>query len=90
MVLLVLRKSKINHKSIKQLEREKLRRKWKPIILQRQGFKCKLCSRTEPDWRGWHLSHIKSLAQGGKDEESNFEVICAKCHAEKRHHLKEV
>ncbi len=68
--------------------KRKFRMYWKPIILKRQGFKCKLCG-GQQDWRGWQLSHIIPLSRGGKDEEMNYEVLCAKCHAEKRHHLKE-
>lgn len=77
---------------IKLSEKARIKRKirmyWKPRILKAQGFQCKLCGK-QADWRGYQLSHIIPLSLGGKDEESNYEVLCAKCHAEKRHHLKE-
>lgn len=33
-----------------------------------------------PDWRGLHLVHKISLAQGGKTTRENCELWCAPCH----------
>lgn len=56
-------------------------RKW----TQAKG-RCAVCSvlteyddpRTNP--RGFHLDHIKALVNGGKDEESQTQVLCLPCH----------
>jgi 5-methylcytosine-specific restriction endonuclease McrA len=40
---------------------------------------CQHCG-NPPDWRGLHLVHIISLAQGGKTTRENCELWCAPCH----------
>lgn len=84
-----MRRSPINKISPKQQKRIEFRQKMKPVIFEEQGRKCRICGMDKPDFRGWELSHIVSLAQGGEDTKENLEVLCAPCHA-KKHHLKEV
>ncbi len=74
--------------SEKQRDKKELRADYRILLLLAQNFRCKLC-KGQSDWRGWQLSHILPLSLGGKDELTNLEMLCAKCHAEKRHHLRE-
>jgi len=37
-----------------------------------------------------HLSHKKPLSQGGKTTRGNCEVLCAECHSNKEHHLRNI
>lgn len=53
-------------------------------IFEQAGYRCAGCKRITPDLE---LDHIIPLEQGGKDEESNYQPLCAdgreSCHAKK-------
>ncbi len=83
-----MKRTKIKPISNKQQKLMNFRALMKPIVFEAQGKRCKSCGCTAPDFRGWELSHIKSLAQGGKDELGNYEVLCSHCHS-MRHNLRE-
>src|SRR5690554_1011520 len=58
-------------------------RPWRRIrerILARDCYTCQHCGRVtdEPE-----VDHIKNIAQGGTDDDSNLQVLCAPCHKAK-------
>ena len=48
-------------------------------ILQRDGFRCQICGRSQEDGVILHIDHIKPLSKGGKTEPRNLRVLCADC-----------
>lgn len=52
-------------------------------ILARDCHLCQPCKRSGVIKVGNQVDHIKPKAQGGTDDESNLEVLCATCHTEK-------
>ena len=48
-------------------------------ILQRDGFRCQICGRSQEDGVILHIDHIKPVSKGGKTEPSNLRVLCADC-----------
>jgi 5-methylcytosine-specific restriction protein A len=47
---------------------------------------CEECSRQGRTSAGTHADHIVSKAQGGTDDRSNYQLLCASCHALKSIH----
>lgn len=43
---------------------------------------CAGCGRT-CDYDSWHMDHVIPLWKGGDDLESNMQVLCLPCHADK-------
>ncbi|SDK67682.1 5-methylcytosine-specific restriction enzyme A [Pseudomonas delhiensis] len=43
---------------------------------------CAGCGRT-CDYDSWHMDHVIPLWKGGDDLESNMQVLCIPCHADK-------
>lgn len=48
---------------------------------RRDGFSCRICGSTAPDLQ---IDHIKPQAQGGTDDPSNLQLLCARCNASKQ------
>lgn len=44
---------------------------------------CEICTRKIMAGEEWHRDHIKALADGGENRESNYQVACVWCHREK-------
>lgn len=42
--------------------------------------RCARCGTLTTYPEGFHLDHIKALVNGGKDEESQTQVLCLPCH----------
>jgi 5-methylcytosine-specific restriction endonuclease McrA len=42
----------------------------------KQGSKCEVCGSIQ----NLQIHHYKPKSQGGKDEESNYIVVCSTCH----------
>lgn len=63
--------------------------KWFDRLLLKRHKPCAKCGRP---WKQSHqLDHIVALALGGKDEESNYQVLCVDCHrAKTREDLREI
>ena len=47
--------------------------------MKRDGFKCKICGRTEKDGIKLHVDHIKPVSKGGKTVMSNLQTLCEGC-----------
>ena len=50
----------------------------KPIY-EKQGYKCNGCERTMPHMLDYEIDHIVPKHEGGKDIESNLQVLCMRC-----------
>ena len=60
-------------------------------VYRRAENRCELCGGVG-DWRGLALHHKILKGMGGRRKiytEDELELLCAKCHAEERHGLKE-
>ncbi len=66
----------------------KLRKLLKAQLIIENGGVCDECGNCG-GWRGLELSHEIPLSRGGKTERSNVKILCAPCHAVKKHHLRE-
>jgi ribosomal protein L37AE/L43A len=52
-------------------------------VKERDGYKCKVCGFTFTKRDGTkyvEVAHIKGLAEGGPDDQSNMVALCANCH----------
>lgn len=54
--------------------------------LLREVITCEECSRQGRQTVGTHADHIVSKAKGGSDHRSNYQLLCASCHALKSIH----
>jgi len=61
-------------------EWERLRRSIRPLILERDGARCRYCGRTDAPL---HIDHITPIARGGSNELANLQVLCAPCNRAK-------
>jgi len=52
-------------------------------ILERDEFLCQQCKREGIFTDATHVDHIKAKANGGSDESSNLQSLCAPCHRKK-------
>ena len=48
-------------------------------ILKRDGYRCRLCGRTEEDSVKLHVDHKVALANGGSNEDTNLWTLCEDC-----------
>lgn len=53
-------------------------RKTRARILRRDQHTCRRCGR-----RATHVDHVEPLAQGGTDDDSNLQALCADCNLRK-------
>jgi len=53
-------------------------------VMQRDGFRCKLCGATADDGYKLHVDHIIPVSKGGKTEISNLRTLCERCNMGKR------
>jgi 5-methylcytosine-specific restriction protein A len=54
--------------------------------LLRTVILCEECTRADRITPGSHADHIVPLAKGGSRERSNYQLLCASCHALKSIH----
>jgi 5-methylcytosine-specific restriction endonuclease McrA len=73
-------KKPISKVSAKQSNELTLRTKIKADLMDKAQGKCMMCG-NPPDFRGLHLHHITHLSQGGKTQQDNLLILCAKCHS---------
>lgn len=64
-------------------QRKLLTPKLREKIKQRDNYTCQLCGKYMPDEIGLQIDHIIPIAKGGKSVESNLQVLCSKCNANK-------
>lgn len=60
-------------------ERSLVTPKLRYSVLQRDGFRCKICGRSEADGAVLHVDHIIPVSKGGKTEMSNLQTLCDYC-----------
>jgi 5-methylcytosine-specific restriction endonuclease McrA len=48
-------------------------------ILKRDNHTCKACGRSAADGVALHVDHVVAVANGGKTEEDNLQILCADC-----------
>lgn len=51
-------------------------------VLKRAGNRCELCGISSQE-RQLDVDHIRPVSKGGSNDESNFQVLCRKCNAQK-------
>lgn len=54
-------------------------------ILQRDGYRCQRCGRTDTEL---HVHHIVPLSKGGSSDPSNLITLCRECHESIHPHLR--
>lgn len=52
-------------------------------LFLRHNGKCACCTRKIRSGEVWHADHIIALENGGSNDPSNFQPLCAWCHREK-------
>ena len=55
----------------------------KKYVFDRNGYQCQSCQTIDLSARNLQIDHIVPLAQGGSNDISNFQTLCAKCNREK-------
>lgn len=69
-----------NHeKERRKRERALLTPKLRYEILERDGFKCQICGRTEKDGVKLHVDHIFPISKGGATIPENLRTLCSDC-----------
>lgn len=68
----------------RKIERSKMNNSLRYDVLQRDGFRCRICGRTSNDGVKLHVDHIIPVAKGGKTELSNLRTLCDICNSGKR------
>ena len=71
--------SEIEYQQSVKYQRDLMSAKLRYKVLQRDGFKCKLCGRTQEDGVKLHVDHIFPVSKGGKTEMSNLRTLCDEC-----------
>lgn len=68
--------------SLCRVERGKVSNKMRFSIYKRDGYRCKICGRSEM-FDYLEIDHIKPIAKGGKTVYSNLQTLCQRCNREK-------
>lgn len=58
----------------------------KQLILERDGYKCVLCGRTEKEGYELHVDHILPKDKGGKATFENGQTLCSICNFRKKNY----
>lgn len=66
-------------KERRKRERALLTTKLRYEILERDGFKCQICGRTENDGVKLHVDHIYPISKGGATIPENLRTLCSDC-----------
>lgn len=59
-------------------KRKAISKKLRLLILERDGYRCRLCGRTAKDTK-LEVDHITPVAKGGTDSLSNLRTLCIDC-----------
>ena len=68
--------------AICRVERGKVSNKMRFAIYQRDGYRCRICGRTNR-FDDLEIDHIKPIAKGGKSTPDNLQTLCKRCNKEK-------
>lgn len=52
-------------------------------VFERNNYQCQSCSKIDLTAKSLQVDHIIPLAQGGANDLSNLQTLCAKCNREK-------
>jgi len=74
------RERPVRRRPFMRREWERLSRSIRPLILDRDGARCRYCGRTDGPL---HIDHITPIARGGSNELANLQVLCAPCNRAK-------
>ena len=55
----------------------------KKYVFDRNGYQCQSCQIIDLSAKKLQIDHIVPLAQGGTNDISNLQTLCAKCNREK-------
>lgn len=65
-----------------RVERGRVSNKMRFSIYQRDGYRCRICGRSEK-YDYLEIDHIKPIAKGGKSEYNNLQTLCRRCNKNK-------
>lgn len=68
--------------SICRVERGRVSNKMRFAIYARDGYRCRICGRTEREC-DLEIDHIKPIAKGGKSTYDNLQTLCSRCNKNK-------
>ena len=55
----------------------------KKFVFERNNYQCQSCNKIDLTAKNLQVDHIIALAQGGTNDMSNLQTLCAKCNREK-------
>ena len=53
------------------------------FVFERNNYQCQSCNKIDLTAKNLQVDHIIALAQGGTNDMSNLQTLCAKCNREK-------
>ncbi len=68
--------------AICRVERGKVSNRIRFAIYKRDGYRCRICGRSEK-FDDLEIDHIKPIAKGGKSTYNNLQTLCRRCNKEK-------
>lgn len=68
----------------KKVERRKMTDSLRYDVMERDGFRCRLCGRSASQGAVLEVDHIKPISKGGKTTMSNLQTLCKECNRGKR------
>lgn len=68
--------------SICRVERGKVSNKMRFSIYERDGYRCRICGRSNR-FSDLEIDHIKPISKGGKSTYDNLQTLCRRCNKEK-------
>lgn len=77
--LLSKAKERIGKKSFIEEERRKMSDSLRFRVLERDGFRCKICGCGRSDGVKLEVDHIMPISKGGKTELNNLQTLCERC-----------
>lgn len=77
-----------HQRAVSKSKRSKLAPGLRYKILERDGFRCKLCGVSGDDSL-LEVDHVIAVSRGGSDDESNLRTLCYDCNVGKRIHCSE-
>ena len=72
----------VMNRNEQELDLKKFCDRTKAAILSKQGGKCAICKKRK-GIKETHADHIKPWSKGGRTEDSNCQVLCARCNQKK-------